>query len=897
MDLALSVVEGLRQIYSLQDAIRRQRRVNRNTYLRMMEIYVELQMSELLQDNPTLQRTSAIRKFSDAVAKFSWYLQKHHDMNRVVRIFKFASMEDQRQKIVDEVDELFRMLNLAANVAVMNGQAASSVKSARLMAKLESMHGDIRLTHDEIHAALVSRKQEIEMAKTKMLTEQEPSFENATSDKVTNEGQAPIQKTDVPPVDEVPALEEDTSSNEAVTSPVTSGGKQNSAADAVDDEPDDIVGGEELAEPTPMNADLVEVEKTSPIATTVAKEQSTAGTTELAFEQAPLADVKQDTMIDEVDEEDMEKLFDHESFEQDTASDVEEIPSDKVVEEKEEVDQTASLQKNTSSLLDDTSVPLFIQLLSSDQATVQEKEQALLDLLRKCVTNSNRVQVYKAKGIPVLTDLVRNSESFFAQLYALHCLSWFTFSYSKMRESEFEKLQECVRDPTHSEILTLLHELQHGDENVKEIAALQCSCMATRGDGDALRRVGVLPLVIGLLKDGTVNQKLWAAEVLVTLASHDDENCVAITRGGAIPPLVALLRAGTDMQKQEAAYALGNLAANNDENRAKIAREGAIPPMVAFVKAVTDAQNQWGVYALGFLSVNNEENRVLIAQEGAIPSLVALLRTGTRAQKQWAAYTLGNLAHNDANRVEITQNGAIAPLIELLRSGTAMLKQRAAFALGNLACDSDTVSDFDEAILPLVELVRTGSDTQKEDAAYTLGNLASNNDERRVEIGCKGAIPPLVKLLQTGNGDQKQWAAFALRYLAYNNDSNRVAIVEEGAIAPLVSLMEDGTDEQKEEAAHALKHLVAKDDAMTQAFIPDRIMTPLKGYFRAGVDATSRNANVAAALSTLGTVREGVIPMLHKLVNPATVPQNPSITPNPADLKAENKLRDIAAPW
>ncbi|KAG6959203.1 hypothetical protein JG688_00010178 [Phytophthora aleatoria] len=872
MDLALSVVEGLRQIYSLQDAIRRQRRVNRNTYLRMMEIYVELQMSELLQDNPTLQRTSAIRKFSDAVAKFSWYLQKHHDMNRVVRIFKFASMEDQRQKIVDEVDELFRMLNLAANVAVMNGQAASSVKSARLMAKLESMHGDIRLTHDEIHAALVARKQEIEMAKTKMLTEQEPSFENATSDKVTHEGQAPIQKTDVPPVDEVPALEEDTSSNEAVTSPVTSGGKYNSAADAVDDEPDDIVGGEELAEPTPMNADLVEVEKTSPIATTVAKEQSTAGTTELAFEQAPLADVKQDTIIDEVDEEDMEKLFDHESFEQDTASDVEEIPSDKVVEEKEEVDQTASLQKNTSSLLDDTSVPLFIQLLSSDQANVQEKEQALLDLLRKCVTNSNRVQVYKAKGIPVLTDLVRISESFFAQLYALHCLSWFTFSYSKMRESEFEKLQECVRDPTHSEILTLLHELQHGDENVKE--SLHYS-----------------------VRDGTVNQKLWAAEVLVTLACHDDENCVAITRGGAIPPLVALLRAGTDMQKQEAAYALGNLAANNEENRAKIAREGAIPPMVAFVKAVTDAQNQWGVYALGFLSVNNEENRVLIAQEGAIPSLVDLLRTGTRAQKQWAAYTLGNLAHNDANRVEITQNGAIAPLIELLRSGTAMLKQRAAFALGNLACDSDTVSDFDEAILPLVELVRTGSDTQKEDAAYTLGNLASNNVERRVEIGCKGAIPPLVKLLQTGNGDQKQWAAFALRYLAYNNDSNRVAIVEEGAIAPLVSLMEDGTDEQKEEAAHALKHLVAKNDAMAQAFIPDRIMTPLKGYFRAGVDATSRNANVAAALSTLGTVREGVIPMLHKLVNPATVPQNPSITPNPADLKAENKLRDIAAPW
>ncbi|EEY61396.1 uncharacterized protein PITG_01692 [Phytophthora infestans T30-4] len=291
-----------------------------------------------------------------------------------------------------------------------------------------------------------------------------------------------------------------------------------------------------------------------------------------------------------------------------------------------------------------------------------------------------------------------------------------------MRESEFEVLQECVRKPAHWEMLTLLHELQYGDDNTTEIAVLQCSCMATRGDGDTLRRIGVLPLVIGLLKDGTGNQKLWAAEVLVTLASHSDDNCVAITRAGAISPLVALLRSGTDMHKQEVAYALGNLAANNEGNRGKIAREGAIPPMVAFVKDGTDVQTQWAVYALRFLSLSNEENRVLIAQEGAAPSL--------------------NLAHNVSNREIITQNGAIAPLIELLRSGTAMLKQRAAFALGNLACDSDSVSDFDDAIVPLVELVRARSDTQKEHAAYTLGNLASNNDDRRDEIGRRGAIPP-----------------------------------------------------------------------------------------------------------------------------------------------------------
>ncbi|KAE9281150.1 hypothetical protein PF001_g23907 [Phytophthora fragariae] len=578
-----------------------------------------------------------------------------------------------------------------------------------------------------------------------------------------------------------------------------------------------------------------------------------------------------------------------------------------MMEEKTPADTKADLEpstvagtkQNVSACSDHSSVPLLIQRLSSDGTTSQQKEKLLLDLLRVCVTNSNRVQVYKTKGIPVLTSLVREGKTFLSQLYALHGLSWFTFSFSKLRESEFESLLGCVREPMHTEMLSLLHELQSDDDEVKERAALQCSCMATGGAGDALRRVGVLPLLVGLLENGTANQKLWATEALVTLASDSDENCVAITCAGAIPPLVGLLRSGTDMHKQEAAYALGNLAANNDENRAKIAREGAIPPMVEFVKSVADAQNQWAVYALGSLALNNEENRVLIAQEGAIRPLVRLLRVGTHAQKQWSAYTLGNLAlsdanrkeitlegaieplhnllrvgttleqkkwsahtlenlaHRDANREEITLEGAIAPLIELLRAGTAMQKQRAAFALGNLACGNNTTADFDGAILPLVDVVRMGSDTQKEDAAYTLGNLAANNDAIRAKIGRQGAIAPLVKILKTGGGEQKQWAAFALRCLAHDNDFNRVAIVEEGAIEPLAAMMEEGTEEQKDEAARALEHLVVKEnDATTNTFIPHRIMTPLMGYLRA--EAISQNANVAATadLNTMETVRE-----------------------------------------
>ncbi|ETP46795.1 hypothetical protein F442_07030 [Phytophthora nicotianae P10297] len=101
---------------------------------------------------------------------------------------------------------------------------------------------------------------------------------------------------------------------------------------------------------------------------------------------------------------------------------------------------------------------------------------------------------------------------------------------------------------------------------------------------------------------------------------------------------------------------------------------------------------------------------------------------------------------------------------------------------------------------------------------------------------------------------------FALRCLAYDNDTNREAIVEEGAIEALAELMEKGTEEQKEQATHALKHLVSKKGVAANS---DRFTSPLMGYLRAWIN--SENANVAAALNTLETMRKGFVPLFHRL--------------------------------
>ncbi|KAJ8578473.1 hypothetical protein ON010_g729 [Phytophthora cinnamomi] len=871
-----------------------------------------------------MRRTAALEKFSAAAINFWQYLQKYNRMCRLVRLFKFVAMEEQRLTIVEEIDQLFRMLNLATAVTVMTSAADASRNAKMLFETLENMHGDIKLTHEEILKVLFTDKQRSDMKlqrivldndvvdrvgvdrvlvhqvsmlsyngaletadplhivegspravdggntmvktewgvrsdeveeespvytnelesitadvvpRTRMPTvqevlgdiipaaahedkegeEKEPSIRQLTpaqdvADEPTDENKsscheepAPIQNTvdkavesknkeeerepssqqcaSVPAtVDNVIDEEEEKGENEqqslirpsvdesieeqeeqeieprdeqldemvegkehegnevSIEQPASMQDSADEVLDeneteengeASDQHPAEVVEGKDLsgnhsARIQATTDDAIEteennlsdqqsrvavddkdietveheqIEKNGPKSSQPAPTRDTADEMvedEREKESGPSTE-KSDVLVEVAKAEENEPSDDQSAVMQDTTNyeveeDVQATDDEVVEEEKGEEDESISGQpepmtgepiydqieemvennegNEANSLrsasfsdtttdeetdevyqvrLEPSSVALLIQRLGSDQVPAQQQEDTLLDLLGMCVTHTNRVQIYKTKGIPVLTNLVRNGETFLTQLYALHCLSWFTFSFSKIREDEFEELHSHVREPTHVEMLTLLHELQSCDDGVKERAALQCSCMATRGVADALRQVGVLPLLIDLLKNGTTNQKLWATEALLTLASDNDENCVAITRGGAIPLLVSLLRTGTDMHKQEAAYALGNLAANNEVNRAKIAREGAIPPLVKFVKSVTDAQNQWAVFALGCLSLNNEENRVLIAQEGAIRPLVELLRVGKRGQKQWAAYTLGNLAQNDAN--------------------------------------------------------------------------------------------------------------------------------------------------------------------------------------------------------------------------------------------------------
>ncbi|RLN95886.1 hypothetical protein BBJ28_00025100, partial [Nothophytophthora sp. Chile5] len=287
-----------------------------------------------------------------------------------------------------------------------------------------------------------------------------------------------------------------------------------------------------------------------------------------------------------------------------------------------------------------SSVPVLMAIITT--GGTEEQQHALPLLVRKCIDSQARLQLYEANGINVLSDLVKADGNYLAQLYALECLNWASFSDGMLSQQELEALQDCIRKVTPQELSSLLDVLQLDNEQQKEDGLVLCTSIATPTNRDAMRDVGVATPLIRMLRNGTTEQKTWATHALGAFACDNKENCALIGRGEGIILLIALVRAGTDEQKQRAAYALGNIA-KNDANRLVIARDGGISPLVALVRAGTDEQKLLAAYALGNIAFNNEANRVAIARDGGISPLMALVRVGTVEQKRLAVDALREL--------------------------------------------------------------------------------------------------------------------------------------------------------------------------------------------------------------------------------------------------------------
>ncbi|RLN74928.1 hypothetical protein BBJ28_00026138, partial [Nothophytophthora sp. Chile5] len=291
----------------------------------------------------------------------------------------------------------------------------------------------------------------------------------------------------------------------------------------------------------------------------------------------------------------------------------------------------------------------------------------------------------------------------------------------------------------------------------------------------------------------------------------------------------------------------------------------------------SDPEKEDGVVLCACIAARG--NKDTLREAGILTPLVDILRNGSAEQIMWATEALQGLACSDQNRFAIADEDTVPLLVALVRAGTDAQKSCAANALGNLVADGDEIQTTiarEGAIPPLVALLRMGTKEHKQWAAYALAKLAASNDANSVSISREGAISLLVVLLQAGTDKQKRLAVFALLNLAANNDELRVEIVREGAVSPLVAFIRSGNDELKTWAAIALAYLATDNDAKVE-IAREGAISPLVALLRAGND--KQKAVAAFALKNLADsndancveiAREGAIPLLVAQVRTGT---------------------------
>ena len=237
-----------------------------------------------------------------------------------------------------------------------------------------------------------------------------------------------------------------------------------------------------------------------------------------------------------------------------------------------------------------------------------------------------------------------------------------------------------------SEVRQLVEQLR-GPIGLTEAAALAlCNLNREYSNQVAFAEAGGIPPLVAMARDGTDQQKMWAAAVLESLTvTHsgtvNTANQAAIAKADGIAPLVAIVRGGKEGPTEKAARALQRLAYENVDNQAAIAKAGGIDALVAL------ARGGMAELAVGMLSnlasgqpatgVSNADNKEAIVKAGGIDALVALVRKGTTSAVRhadaggaWlakdAAYLLGTLARDSADsQVAIARAGGIDALVAL----------------------------------------------------------------------------------------------------------------------------------------------------------------------------------------------------------------------------------------
>ncbi|KAF3558422.1 hypothetical protein F2Q69_00016423 [Brassica cretica] len=221
----------------------------------------------------------------------------------------------------------------------------------------------------------------------------------------------------------------------------------------------------------------------------------------------------------------------------------------------------------------------------------------------------------------------------------------------------------------------------------------------------------------------------------------------------AVPVLVSLLRSGSLGVKIQAATVLCSLCKEN-ELRVKVLLGGCIPPLLGLLKS-SSVEGQIAaaktIYAVSEGGVKDHVGSKIFSTEGVVPVLWDQLRSGNKKGEVDGLLTgaLKNLSSTtEGFWSETIRAGGMDVLVKLLTSGKASTVSNVCFLLACMmmedasVCSSVLTADITKQLL---KLLGSGNEASvRAEAAAALKSLSAQSKEAKREIANSNGIPILI---------------------------------------------------------------------------------------------------------------------------------------------------------
>ncbi|KAJ1412862.1 C2 domain [Sesbania bispinosa] len=253
----------------------------------------------------------------------------------------------------------------------------------------------------------------------------------------------------------------------------------------------------------------------------------------------------------------------------------------------------------------------------------------------------------------------------------------------------------------------------------------------------------------------SVQEKEYSLRQLLELIDMRENAFSAVgSHSQAVPVLVSLLRSGSLNVKIQAATVLGSLCKEN-ELRLKVLLGGCIPPLLGLLRSSsTEGQIAAAktIYAVSQGGVKDHVGSKIFSTEGVVPVLWQQLQTGLKAGNVVESLLTGalkNLSSNTEGFWNATiRAGGVDILLKLLAMGQPSTLANVCYLLASVMMEDASVCSkvlTAEVTKQLLKLLGPGNDDSvRAEAAGTLKSLSAQCKEARREIANSNGIPALI---------------------------------------------------------------------------------------------------------------------------------------------------------